>query len=158
MTRYFDYPATLTPASNFAPGETGFVVRFADLPEAITQGEDEADAISQATDALDEAIAARMKRGDDIPSPSAVLAGQHLIPVPALTATKAALYLAMRQQHISKVALAGMLQANEKEVRRLLDPHHGSKLPAIEGALLKVGKRLRIVVEDAPADLHHAAG
>ena len=36
MRREFTYPVTLTPAAEHAPGETGFVVTFPDLPEAIT--------------------------------------------------------------------------------------------------------------------------
>ena len=53
--RRFTYPVTLTPAENFAAGEAGFIVTFADFPEAITQGKDTADAFDQAADALEEA-------------------------------------------------------------------------------------------------------
>jgi antitoxin HicB len=66
----YTYVATLTPASEFAADEAGFVVTFADLPEAITQGEDETDALAQAADALEEAVAGRMKRGEVLPTPT----------------------------------------------------------------------------------------
>jgi predicted RNase H-like HicB family nuclease len=49
----FVYPVTLTPEEQ----EGGFVVTFPDVPEAITQGDDVTDALRQATDCLEEAIA-----------------------------------------------------------------------------------------------------
>ncbi len=42
----------------------------------------------------------------------------------------------------SIVELAKKLGYDEKEVRRLLDPHHASKIPRIESALHAVGKEL----------------
>lgn len=44
----FQYPVVLTPDKR----DGGFVVTFRDMPEAITQGEDVADALSQAADCL----------------------------------------------------------------------------------------------------------
>ena len=55
------------------------------------------------------------------------------IPVPALTAAKAALYLTLRETGISKSELAARLGCDEKEVRRLLDRmrnRRAKKMPA----------------------------
>jgi len=41
------------------------------------------------------------------------------------------------------------MDCNEKEVRRLLDPRHSSKIPRIETAMSLVGKRLIIGFENA---------
>lgn len=71
------------------------------------------------------------------------------IPLPAETQTKAALYVAMQEAGISKVQLAKRLGVDEKEVRRLLDPHYGSKLPRIAQAIALLGKRLVIGLEAA---------
>jgi antitoxin HicB len=60
------YPVTLTAD----PVDGGFVVTFRDLPEAITQGETMIEALSEAADALEEAVAGRIRRGDPIPAPS----------------------------------------------------------------------------------------
>jgi antitoxin HicB len=49
----------------------GFVVTCSDLPEAITQGESIEEALNNAPDCLEEAIAARIDDGRDIPMPSA---------------------------------------------------------------------------------------
>ena len=55
----FVYPATLTPDTK----DSGFVVTFVDVPEAITQGDDRTDALREATDCLEEAIANRIGMG-----------------------------------------------------------------------------------------------
>ncbi|MEE8523413.1 MAG: type II toxin-antitoxin system HicB family antitoxin [Thermoanaerobaculia bacterium] len=147
MQHDFVYPATLTPDE----ADGGFVVTFADVPEAITQGEGLSDALEQGADALDEAIAGRIRLGDDIPTPSAPRRGQPMVPVPALTAAKAALHMALAQAGISKTELAGRLKCDEKEVRRLLDPRHHSKLPRIQAALTALGKRIVLRLMDEAA-------
>ena len=57
-------------------------------------------------------------------------------------AAKAAIYLAMREAGITKVQLARRLKCDEKEIRRLLDPRHKSKIDRIEAALEVLGKPL----------------
>ncbi len=146
MTHEFTYPVTLTPDE----ADGGFVVTFEDLPEAITQGETMAEALSEAADALEEAVAGRIRRGDPIPTPSPG-AGRTAVPVPAQTAAKAALYLALRETGISKAELATRLGCDEKEVRRLLDPRHPSKLPRIQKALAALGKGLSVRLVDEAA-------
>jgi antitoxin HicB len=148
MRLEFVYPATLTPASDHAPGETGFVVSFRDLPEAITQGETIEEALCEAADCLEEAISNRTRRKMDIPSPSPVAEGEHPVSVGASVALKAALAVAMREATVSNVSLAATLGKDEKEIRRLLDPGHSSKLSAMEDALRPLGKRVRVIVED----------
>ena len=145
--RDFSYPVVLTEDD----AEGGFVVTFPDLPEAITQGDDAAEALSQAADALEEAVAGRIRRGVEIPAPSRPRPGQHLVPVPAQTAVKAALYLALCESGLSKVELAARLGCDEKEVRRLLDPRHPSKLPRLQAALAALGKRLALRLESEAA-------
>ncbi len=147
MQHDFAYQATLTPDEV----DGGFVVTFQDIPEAITQGEDVADALAQAADALEEAIAGRIRRGVEIPPPLTTGKDQHVVPVPALTAAKAALYLAIRQTGLTKSELAARLVCDEKEVRRLLDPRHPSKLPRIQTALEALGKRIALRLVDEAA-------
>ena len=140
----FMYPAILTPEE-----EGGFSVRFVDLSEAITQGEDVKDALGEAEDCLEEAIANRIAMGLAIPKPSPVKKGYYPVLLPAQMAAKAALFVAIRAAKISKVELARRLHCDEKEVRRLLDPRHPSKLQRIESALAVVGQRLVVGLQDA---------
>ena len=141
----FIYPAILTPDKE----DGGFVVTFVDLPEAITQGEEVEDALSEAADCLEEAIANRIVMGLPIPSASPLKRGQYPVPLAAQTAAKAALYLALQKVQVTKAELAKRLQCDEKEVRRLLDPRHPSKLPRIEAALAAVGQQLIVSMQAA---------
>ena len=143
--RTFVYPA------KFEPGEKAgvFVVTFRDLPEAITQGNGERDAVWQAADCLEEAIAGRIADGREIPNASKAARRERQIPVPAPMAAKAALYLAMKEAGITNVQLARKLGCDEREVRRMLDPRHPTKLPRVKEALEVLGKRLVLSVEEA---------
>lgn len=136
----FAYPATLVPETK----DGGFVVTFIDLPEAITQGDDLVDALHQAADCLEEAIAGRISDNEVIPQPSLASEGNYIINLPAQTAVKAALYNAMSHVYINKVELAKRLNCDEKEVQSLLDPHHVSKLSSLEKALQTIGYQLVI--------------
>ena len=138
----FQYPVLLAPAE-----EGGFVVTCRDLPPLITQGEDEDDAIAQAIDAMDEVFATYMIEDIDFPEPTKARRRERLVAPPAETVAKAALFVAMREAGISKMQLAKQLGVDEKEVRRLLDPHYGSKLPRIAQAIHLLGQRLVIGLE-----------
>jgi antitoxin HicB len=70
-----------------------------------------------------------------------------LIAPPVETVAKAALHSTLRDAKITKVQLAKQLGIDEKEVRRLLDPHYRSKLPRIAEAISLLGKRLVIGLE-----------
>ncbi|MBU2552656.1 MAG: type II toxin-antitoxin system HicB family antitoxin [Proteobacteria bacterium] len=145
MKRTFDYPLNLTADSD----DGGFVVTFPDFPEVVTQGDTESEAITRAADALDEALAGRIKRGEDIPLPSRAKAEKRLASPSAFIAAKTALYVSMRESKLSQVALAQRLGCDEKEIRRMLEPHHPSKLPRLSAALSVLGKQLTVQLEDA---------
>ena len=59
----------------------GFVVTCRDLPEAITQGDTIEDALVEAADCLEEAIAARIDDDREIPVPSALKRGERQVSV-----------------------------------------------------------------------------
>ena len=61
----FAYPARLRRTAS-----DEIVVSFRDLPECLTSGTDEAEAFSEAADALEEAIAGRIDDRESIPDPS----------------------------------------------------------------------------------------
>ena len=129
--------------------EGGYIVTCRDLPQLVTQGDDESHALAEAADAMDEVFAAYMLRGLALPAPSRLRKEEHWVSPPAETMAKAALYVAMSESGISKVQLAKRLGVDEKEVRRLLDPHYGSKLPRIAQAIAVLGKRLTIGLQPA---------
>jgi antitoxin HicB len=145
IMRTFMYPAKLERGE----AQGVFVITFRDVPEAITQGKGEKDALWQAADCLEEAIAGRIADRREVPKASKVARGERLIPVPAAMAAKAALYLSMVETGITNAQLARKLGCDEKEVRRMLDPRHPTKLPRIKEALDVFGKRLVVSVEEA---------
>ncbi len=141
--RDFNYPINLIEQK-----EGGYVVQFVDLPEAITQGETIEDALSEALDCLEEAIANRMVMKMNIPEPSH-LEKNRIVSLGSTLAVKAGLYMAMREKNMTNVVLARKLNCNEKEVRRLIDPHYKSKFPRIVQALSILGKNVEIIISSS---------
>ena len=139
------YPARFTRAA-----EGGWEITFRDLPDAISQAEDHEDVIDLAEGCLQATIEGRLLYRRPIPGPSAPRAGEVLVAVPIETATKAALLTAVAASGNSRAALARALRIDEKEIRRMLDPRHSSKLPRVARVLKALGKELRLTVTDAP--------
>ena len=142
--RAFAYPARFSPEAKRA-----FTVTFPDLPEAITSGRNLPDAMEQAADCLQEALAGRIARKELIPQPSRSKRGQRTIQVALYLAPKLALYLTMRERGVSNTQLARLLRVSETVVRRLLDPQHDSKPEKLQAALKSLGKRVSVAVDDA---------
>jgi antitoxin HicB len=124
-------------------------VTFADFPEALTSGDGLADVRVQAEDCLAEAIAGRIRRGEEIPAPSRPRRGQHLIGVPLYLAPKLALYLTMRERGMRNTELGRLLGVSETVVRRMLSPRHKTKPEKIQAALARLGKSIVVTFEDA---------
>lgn len=140
----FTYPAKLTPEKGGA-----FTVTFPDLPEAITSGKGLRDALEQASDCLQEALAGRIARREPVPAPSKAKRGQRMIGVALYLAPKLALYLTMREARVSNSELARRLGCTELVVRRMLNPKHDTKPEKLQAALEALGKRVLIAVDDA---------
>ena len=138
----FNYPVKLARDRK----DGGYVVTCRDLPEAITQGETVAEALVEAEGALQAAIEGRIEDALDVPTPSLAKRGERMVATPITTALKAAVYVAMREQKVSKSELARRMRVHEKEARRMLDPHHPTKVPALERALAALGRRAEISV------------
>ncbi len=140
----FVYPAAFLPEKRGA-----FTVRFPDLAEAITSGKNIADAVKQAADCLQEALAGRIVRREEIPRPSKPKRAQRMIPVALYLAPKLALYVAMRQAGVNNSQLARRLGCTELVVRRMLNPKHHTKPEKLASALEALGKRVVVGLEEA---------
>lgn len=136
--------------ARFEPDEDhGVIVSFPDVPEAITEGDDEADANAQAEEALGLALLTDPAR--DLPLPRARTRGGGLVRIavePEVVA-KLAVIEAVRMAGITKSEFARRIRKDEKEARRILDPRHPTKLPTLTAALRRLGQRLVIAVEPA---------
>jgi antitoxin HicB len=125
------------------------VVSFPDVPEAITQGRDMEDAREMAEEALGLALLTYLQRQEPLPKPRAK--GRNLVEIAIApdVAAKLAVLEAFRDSGISKAELARRVGKDEKELRRILDPKHATKLPALTAALRALGKRLVVGVAEA---------
>jgi antitoxin HicB len=124
------------------------LVSFPDFPNVHTYGDDEGEALSRAVDALETYLMSMIEDREPIPEPSRRRRRQS-ITLPALTEAKIELYRQMRASKVGKAELARRLHCHLPQIDRLLDLNHASRPDQIEQALLAVGKRLTISVEDA---------
>ena len=137
----FDYPVILE-----AQPEGGFVVTFPDVPEAVTQGEDEQEAVLYAVDALETALSFYVEARKPLPVASKPKRGQRTVRPSALEGAKLGVYQAMTEQGIKKAELARRLGWHMPQVDRLFDLRHASRLDQIEAAARVLGRHLEVRV------------
>jgi len=130
-------------------GEGGFIATFPDVADALTEGATREEAIENAADALEVALLGRMKDGDDIPVSRLRPKGGVAVHVSAQASAKLAFYTAFKESGLSQSSLARKIGKDEAEIRRMLDPYHATKLPALDEALHALGQRLVVSVRAA---------
>jgi len=135
----FDYPIHLE-----AQAEGGFVVTFPDVPEAITQGEDQEEALLYAVDALETALSFYVDSRKPLPVAGKAKRGQLTVRPSALEGAKLGVYRAMTDQGIKKAELARRLGWHMPQVDRLFDLRHKSRLDQIEAAARALGRQLEV--------------
>ncbi len=138
----FIYPVTLTPDAI----DGGFTVSFVDIPEAITQGDTEAEALAAAKDALESALDFYFEDKRMIPLPSKAKRGQHVVELPASLSAKVLLLNEMITQSIRPAELARRLNTTPQEVNRLTNVRHTTRIDGIAAALQAMGRHLDIRV------------
>ena len=117
-----------------------FVVSARDLPEVVTSG-DTLEELSNCRRCVEAIVSWRMENDKDLPPPSRVRKGEHPVPLPARLAAKASVYSAWKSADLTKVELARRLGRNEVEVRRILDPKHGTKIDQLDEAAPRSGRQ-----------------
>jgi antitoxin HicB len=122
------------------------LVTFPDIPEAVSVGDEEDEALLNALDALESAIEIYFDEKREVPPPSKAKKGQRVVTLPALVVAKVLLANEMVRQGVRKAELARRLDVHMPQVDRLLNPRHSSKLDAIEAAFSKLGKRLEVSI------------
>ena len=76
-----------------------------------------------------------------IPLPSELKKNEYSVTTPLQTSFKASIWLAMQEKSLNISQLAQTLEVDEKEVRRILDPWHNTKLTTLERTLIALGKK-----------------
>lgn len=136
----FDYPVTLTPDDGTV------LVTFADVPEAITFGADEDEALLNAIDALETGLSFYVDARKPLPIPGKPKRGQKTVRPSALECAKLGVYKAMTEQGIKKAELARRLGWHMPQVDRLFDLRHASRMDQIEAAAAALGRHIEITV------------
>jgi len=138
------YPVILTPDENGT-----IIAKFPDVPEAITVGADEANALEWAQDALVVALTGYIEERRDIPTPSKRKRDQAFVHLPAQVAMKLAIYQGMRDQGITQATLGECIGVDGRQVRRILDLDQNTSLSQLVRALKCLGKELLIDIRNA---------
>jgi antitoxin HicB len=138
----FKFPVTLTKDDNGT-----VIAMFVDVPEAITFGTDEDEALLNAIDALETGLSFYVDERKALPVPSKAKKGQKTVTPSALECAKLGLYKAMTEEGIKKAELARRLGWHMPQVDRLFDLRHASKLDQIEAAAHVLGKKINIEID-----------
>ena len=138
------YPVVLESDNNAT-----ILVSFPDFPEAHTFGDDENETLARASDLLGDVLADYMESRRDVPGPSKLRKRDRFVTLPVLAEAKIRLYGEMRASGIRKVELARRLGCHMRQVDRLLDLSHASRLDQMEAAFAALNKRIVIDVQDA---------
>ena len=131
----------------FTKDGDSIIAEFSDIPEALTVGVNEDNALEWAEDALVVALSGYVDERRDIPKPSKPKAAQKTVVLPPLIASKLAIYQAMRDQDVTQSDLADKLHCDARQIRRLLDLDHHSRMDLIDDALHELGKKLVIDIQ-----------
>jgi len=139
----YAYPYELT-----SQPEGGFTVTFPDVPEAITQGDNEKEAAAMAEDALVTALSFYTDQAEGLPHPSPAH-GRHRSYVPPLVRPRLALHDAMLTAGVSNVLWRGSSAPMKRRCAGFGIRLHQSRINQVDTALRVLGKRMGIVIEAA---------
>lgn len=134
------YPAKITPDGR------GYLVKFQDIPEALTQGRTREGALRMAADALRTAMDFYVEDARPVPMPSRVKRGQVGIELPASVAAKVLLLNTMLEQKVTPAELARRLHTSPQSVNRLVDLGHATKIDTVADALRAMGRHMELAI------------
>lgn len=145
----FIYRIELTPDDNDT-----FLVTCPLLPEVTSFGDSIEDAKRHVVDAIDEALAARVAAGADIPVESDETVDldrdlAFLVRVPLQSAIKTLLHIACRSTDVSRAELARRLGWHREQVDRLFRFDHATRLDQFDAAFGALGRALDLELASA---------
>jgi antitoxin HicB len=123
--------------------EDGILIRFPDIPEALSSAETMAQAQKFAYDALLTALEFYFEDYQRIPSPTRSATGTYVELSPALTA-KVMLLNTLAESQVSYAELARRLGKKPQEIQRMIDLRHATKIDTIAAALETLGYQLQL--------------
>ena len=140
----FKYPVELIE------DDGSFLVKFPDIPEAITFGQTREEALGYAIDALETALITYVEKRWPLPRQSPLNGRPGVTPSP-LSCLKLSLHQGMIEKNLKKTDLARLLACHMPQIDRLLDLNHESRFQQLERALAAIGRCIKIEVQDIAA-------
>lgn len=130
------------------PDDDVWFVTSDDFPELTTFGQTKEEALRNAQNAIEEAIAGRIADGEDIPSPLIEDGDKgYFVEIPMMVFLKSAIYMIMREKGLNRAELQRALGWQHREqIDRVFRLDHQTKLDAIEDVFKALGVPLRINV------------
>jgi antitoxin HicB len=123
---------------------SGYLVRFPDIEEAVTQGETIDECLFNASEVLSLVLDHRIARGLPIPRPSHIKKARLIAPD---AKTQAAILIRILRGTRPVSELARALETSWPSAQRLEDPKHWPSLRQLEKAASALGKRLVLSFE-----------
>jgi antitoxin HicB len=127
------------------PDDNGtFLVTCPTLPEVTTFGETVEDALENAGNAIEEALAARMEEFRPVPEPDVVAAGAYSARVRLPIAVKVILHHSLVKSGWTRADLTRALGWHRTQIDRLFNPRHASRLDQVDAALAALNQRVEV--------------
>ena len=133
------YQIEITPDDNDT-----FLITCPDLPEVTTFSEKLEDVGFYAQKAIDEALAARLSRFEDLPQDST---GKHIAQPSLLISLKVALIRELKETGQTRADLVRALGWRRNQVDRLFQPRHSTRLDQFDAAFRVLGKKPVVELE-----------
>ncbi|HVV93256.1 MAG TPA: type II toxin-antitoxin system HicB family antitoxin [Hyphomicrobiales bacterium] len=141
------FPAHLVPDDNGTIFATCPV-----LPEVKTFGETRDDALEHLSDAIEEALGARMAHNEELPEAMTAESWDGTSPlakISTLATIKYMLYRALQQAGITRAELARRLNWHREQVDRLFRIDHATRLDQFDAAFAALGREMSIELRKA---------
>jgi antitoxin HicB len=120
---------------DITPDGDVWLVTSPDFGELVSFGETIPLACANGRNAIEEAIAARMAHGEDLPRPTMEPAGQYAVQMPVLVRMKSAIYMILRSRGLTRADLQRMMKLPHREqVDRLLRLDHKTDIETLMAA------------------------
>jgi antitoxin HicB len=140
-----DSPQMLFPIDLFPDDDGAVLATCPLLPEVAVLGESVGEARHRVVEAIEDAIAARMAAGRDVPRPPNVPCATG-VRISSHIGVKLALAWALSDSGCSRDDLGRRLGCGRKEVDRLFRLDHATRLDRLEAACRMLGRELQLEV------------
>ncbi|MER9297850.1 type II toxin-antitoxin system HicB family antitoxin [Mesorhizobium sp. M0621] len=137
------YELTLAPDDNDT-----WLVTAPQFDEVVSYGSTQEEACVNGRNAIEEAIAARIANGEDLPFPLKETSSKgRFVEVSALVFLKSGLYMLLKSKGWTRADLMRELKCQREHVDRLFRLDHNSRLDSLEEAFKALGSPLRFDME-----------